>query len=154
MSAAPGPYRRILVPTDFSSVSEQAWRVARELARTTGAELVLLHVLVEAPLYSESPVSGPRLREVYESAREWATKKLEQWAAEARAAGLVVRVEARAGVPYQDILTMARSAGIDVIVLGTRGRGGVERALLGSVADRVIRLAPCPVLSVRSVEAE
>ena len=67
MSAAPGPYRRILVPTDFSSVSEQAWRVARELARTTGAELVLLHVLVEAPLYSESPVSGPRLREVYES---------------------------------------------------------------------------------------
>lgn len=154
MSAAPGPYRRILVPTDFSSASEQAWRAARELARTTGAELVLLHVLVQAPLYSESPFSGPRLREVYESAREWAAKKLEQWADEARTAGLIVRVEARAGVPYQEILTMAKSAGIDLIVLGTRGRGGVERALLGSVADRVIRLAPCPVLSVRPAAAE
>jgi nucleotide-binding universal stress UspA family protein len=154
MSAAPGPYRRILVPTDFSSTSEQAWRAAMELARTTGAELVLLHVLVEAPLYSETPFSGARLHEVYESAREWATKKLEQWAAQADAAGLVVRVEARAGVPYQEILTTARSAGIDLIVLGTRGRAGVERALLGSVADRVIRLAPCPVMSVRSAEAE
>jgi nucleotide-binding universal stress UspA family protein len=147
-------FSRILVPTDFSPSAEAAWDLAQRLAISTGAELVLLHVLVQAPLYSESPFSGPRLREVYESAREWATKKLEQWADEARAAGLVVRVEARAGVPYQDILTMARSAGIDVIVLGTRGRGGVERALLGSVADRVIRLAPCPVLSVRSVEAE
>ena len=154
MSAPLGPYRRILVPTDFSSASEEAWRAAGELARTTGAELVLLHVLVEAPLYSETPFSGARLREVYESAREWATKKLEQWAAQADAAGLVVRVEARAGVPYQEILTTARSAGIDLIVLGTRGRAGVERALLGSVADRVIRLAPCPVMSVHSAEAE
>lgn len=154
MTAPPGPFRRILVPTDFSSASEEAWRTAGKLARGIGAELVLLHVLVEAPLYSESPFAGPRVREVYESERTWAAKKLEQWADEARATGLVVRVELRTGVPYQDIVTAAGDVRADLIVIGTRGRGGVERALLGSVADRVIRLAPCPVLSVRPAQPE
>lgn len=152
MSAPPGPFGRILVPTDFSAASEAAWKTAGELARRLGAELVLLHVLVEAPLYSESPFAGARVREVYESARDWAQKKLDQWAGEARAAGLVVRVELRTGVPYRDIVTTAGDA--DLIVIGTRGRSGVERAVLGSVADRVIRLAPCPVLSVRPTPPE
>jgi nucleotide-binding universal stress UspA family protein len=124
MTARPGPFRRILVPTDFSPASEEALRTAGELARSIGAELVLLHILVEAPLYSESPFAGPRLREVYESAREWTATKLEQLAQEARATGLVVRVELRTGVPYQDIVTAAGDVRADLIVIGTLGRGG------------------------------
>lgn len=141
--------RRLLVPTDFSAAAEEAWRTARRLAQSLGAELVLVHVFVEAPLYSESPFSGRRLREVYESARGWAEEKLEQWAGEARASGLTVRTKFRTGMPYQEIVMAAGECDADLIVMGTHGRGGVERALLGSVADRVIRLAPCPVLSVR-----
>jgi nucleotide-binding universal stress UspA family protein len=83
-----GPFARILVATDFSPAAEEAWKTARQLAQSLGAEVVLLHVLVEAPLYSESPFTGARVREVYASARAWAEKQLEQWAAEARASGL------------------------------------------------------------------
>jgi nucleotide-binding universal stress UspA family protein len=145
---ARGRFARILVATDFSEASEEAWTTARSLAQSLGAELVLLHVLVEAPLYSEAPFSGPRVREVYAAARAWAEKQLERWAAEARAAGLAVRVELRSGVPYREIVKAARNKA-DLLVVGTRGLGGVERALLGSVADRVRRLASCAVLSVR-----
>ncbi|MBI4636654.1 MAG: universal stress protein [Candidatus Rokubacteria bacterium] len=70
-------------------------------------------------------------------------------AAEARAEGLPVRTQLRAGVPYREIVAIAADERADLIVIGTHGRGGVDRALLGSVADPVIRLAPCPVLSVR-----
>jgi nucleotide-binding universal stress UspA family protein len=94
-------FHRIIVPTDFSSCSEEAWRLAQRLAGMSGAELVLTHVLSEASLFREGPFIMPKVREVFEAA------------------------------------------------IGTHGRGGVDRALLGSVADRVIRLAPCPVLSVR-----
>jgi nucleotide-binding universal stress UspA family protein len=143
-----GPFPRILVATDFSPAAEEAWKTARRLAQSLGAELVLLHVLVEGPLYSESPFTGARVREVYASARAWAEKQLEQWAAEAKASGLAVRVDLRSGVPHREIVKAARNR-TDLIVVGSRGLGGVERAMLGSVADRVIRLASCPVLSVR-----
>lgn len=136
------------MPTDFSATSEEAWRSAQQLARHLNAELVLLHVFVEAPLYSESPFSGHRVREVYESGRDWVQANLLRWADEARASGLTVRTEFRAGVPYKEIVAAAGEGLGDLIVIGTHGRGGVERALMGSVADRVIRLAPCPVLSV------
>ncbi len=142
-----GSFARILVATDFSPAAEEAWKTARRLAQSLGAELVLLHVLVEGPLYSESPFTGARVREAYASARAWAEKQLEQWAAEARASGIAVRVNLRSGVPHREIVKAARPK-TDLLVVGTRGLGRVERALLGSVADRVIRMAPCPVLSV------
>ncbi len=147
---APGPFRRLLVPVDFSPPSEAAWAVARRLAGAVGAEVVLLHVTVEAPLYAEGPFTGARARDFYAAARAWAEKTLEQWAAAARAEGLAVRALVRAGVPHREILAVAGEAGIDLIVIGTHGRGGLERALIGSVADRVVRLAACPVLTVRA----
>jgi nucleotide-binding universal stress UspA family protein len=148
MTTPRSPFQRILVPTDFSAASEEAWRSAQQLARPLNAELVLLHVFVEAPLYSESPFSAQRVREVYASGRDWVQATLARWAGEARASGLTVRTEFRTGVPYKEIVAAAGEGQADLIVVGTHGRGGVERALLGSVADRVIRLAPCPVLSV------
>lgn len=143
-------YRRLLVPTDFSAQSEQAWMAARALARCLGAEVVLVHVVVEAPLFGESPWNMGRVAEVYESGRQWAEKSLEEWASAARAEGLTVRTVLRTGAPHREIVALAGDEHADMIVIGTHGRGGVDRALLGSVTDRVVRLAPCPVLTVRA----
>jgi nucleotide-binding universal stress UspA family protein len=70
--------------------------------------------------------------------------------AAARAEGRRVRTAVRVGVPYEEIVALARDERADLLVIGTRGRSGVPHALLGSVAERVVRLAPCPVLSVRA----
>jgi nucleotide-binding universal stress UspA family protein len=140
-------FYRIVVPTDFSTCSEEAWRVARSVATTSRGELVLTHVLTEAPLYRESVMT--QIRPVYEGARKWAEATLEDWVAKARAEGLNARAALRTGVPYQEVVALATDERADLIVIGTHGRGGIDRALLGSVADRVVRLAPCPVLTVR-----
>jgi len=144
-----GGLARILVPTDFSAGSEHAWTEARRLASRLGAELVLLHVLVEAPLYSEGPFTVKQTRGVFEAARKWAVDALGQWTSAAVAEGLSARWVLRTGVPYKEIVGATTRERADLIVIGTHGRGGLDRALLGSVADRVIRLAPCPVLTVR-----
>ena len=142
-------FHRILVPTDFSTCAEAAWSLARRLAGATGAELVLAHVLVETPLYAEGPFSMDRAQHVYEAARKWGEEALEDWVAKSRSGGSGARAVMRTGVPYQEIVALADGEQADLIVIGTHGRGGIDRALLGSVADRVVRLAPCPVLTVR-----
>jgi nucleotide-binding universal stress UspA family protein len=144
-----GSLARVLVPTDFSAGSEHAWNEARRLASRLGAELVLLHVLVEAPLYSEGPFTVKQTRGVFDAARKWAVNALGQWTSAAVAEGLSSRWVLRTGVPYKEIVGAVTRERADLIVIGTHGRGGLDRALLGSVADRVIRLAPCPVLTVR-----
>lgn len=115
---------------------------------------MLLHVLVEMPLYSEGPMSGARVREVYKAAAAWAEKELSSWATAAADAGLSVQTLLRTGAPHEVIVAAAVELGADLIVLGTHGRGGINRALLGSVADRVVRLAACPVLTVREPRAQ
>jgi nucleotide-binding universal stress UspA family protein len=154
MAADPGTdgFTRLLVPTDFSAGSEQAWAVARRLAARLDAELILVHVLVETPLYSEGPFTMQRARDVFDAARAWAVKTLGEWTATAASAGLSARWVVKTGVPHQEIVGAAVLERADLIVIGTRGRGGLDRALLGSVADRVIRLAPCPVVAVRETE--
>jgi nucleotide-binding universal stress UspA family protein len=149
MSGVPRLFARILVPTDFSPQSSRAWETARRLAGALGADLFLVHVLVEAPLFSEGPFAGERVREVIDSMRVWVDKSLEQWAAQARAEGLAVTTQRRTGEPYREVLAAAEEFRAELIVIGTHGRGGLDRALLGSVADRVIRVATCPVLTVR-----
>jgi len=141
---------RILLPTDFSVCAERAFSLARGLAASLGAELVLLHVLVETSPFSEGPFSSERVREVYAAVRRWAEAELAKWADAARAAGIKVRTDLRVGAPFQEIVASATEERADLVVMGTHGRGGLGRFLLGSVADRVIRLAPCPVLTVRA----
>jgi len=143
---------RILVPTDFSAGSERAWAEARRLAARLGAELVLVHVLVETPLYSEGPFTMKRARDVFDASRAWAVKTLGDWTTTAAAASISARWVLRTGVPYKEIVGAAARERADLIVIGTHGRGGLDRALLGSVADRVIRLAPCPVVTVRDTD--
>jgi nucleotide-binding universal stress UspA family protein len=142
-------FYRILVPTDFSECSQEAWKLARRMAAAPGCELVLAHVLTEVPLYGEGVLNIETARKVREGARRWAETTLEEWVGKARAEGLGARAALRTGVPHQEIVALARDERADLVVIGTTGRGGLNRALLGSVADRVVRLAPCPVLTVR-----
>jgi nucleotide-binding universal stress UspA family protein len=139
----------IVHPTDFSESAEYAEQQAVRLAHAIGGEVVLLHVAVETPLYGEGLMTPKEVCEVYDAARKWAAGALEARVAKIREHGLATRWLLRTGVPHQEIAKVATEEGADYIVIGTRGRGGIERALLGSVADRVVRTAPCPVVTVR-----
>ena len=154
---------KVLHPTDFSQCALQAESRAVELLEPLRGELVLLHVLVEAPLYSEAPFSmskahviplGERVQNVYNAHRAWAEHSLVTRARELRDRGIKTSWRLQVGVPYEEIVKVADEERVDMIALGTHGRGGLNRLLMGSVADRVIRLASCPVLTVREAKSE
>ncbi len=137
-------FEHILVATDFSEASEPAVRLAVALARDSGADLHVVHVC-EIPSYVDlaTPVdlvtpltetAEARLREVVEAVRD----------ACPGAEGLV-----ELGVPWEQILAAAAKVRADLVVLGTHGRRGFVHAVLGSVAERVVRLSRVPVLTVR-----
>jgi nucleotide-binding universal stress UspA family protein len=145
---------KILHPTDFSECAARAQTTAVDLVRRLGGEIVLLQVLVETPLYGESVLNMPTVRSVYDAQRKWAEETLEARAAELRQGGTKASWRVQIGVPFEEIVKIAEEERADMIVMGTHGRGGLNRMLLGSVAERVIRLAPCPVPTVREAIAE
>ena len=143
-------FRRILVATDFSAGSRVAFDRAVVLARAAGAPLVIAHVL--APV---GPVPGdgafPGLYEQMASAiRADGSKKLEALVSRARRARVRTKGALLEGAPHDALVRSARRHGADLIVMGTHGRTGIRRILLGSVASRVVATAPCPVLTVRA----
>jgi nucleotide-binding universal stress UspA family protein len=140
---------KILHPTDFSESAEQARAQAIRLARALGAEIILFHVSVETPLYAEGMLTAGTVQKIFDAQRKWAEEALEARAAEIRAAGLPVRWKLTVGLPFDAIVRAAEEEGADMIVMGTHGRRGLEGLLLGSVANKVVRLAGCPVLTVR-----
>jgi len=145
-------FRRIVAPTDFSECAKEAWDLAQRVAAELHSELVLVHVFVEPPLYGEPPLTPDRTWQVFEEARKWVEQELEKWAAHPRAKGTVARTLIRTGAPAEEIVALATEERADLIIMGTHGRSGVTRMLLGSVAERVIRLAASPVLIVRKPE--
>lgn len=144
---------KILHPTDFSDCAAAAQAAAVDLTQKLGSEIVLLNVLVETPLYGEGLLSAPKIQSVYDAQRKWAEEALEARAAELRGRGVKTSWRANVGVPFEEIVKIAGEERADMIVMGTHGRSGLNRVLLGSVAERVIRLAPCPVLTVRQSDA-
>ena len=86
---------------------------------------------------------------MYEAQRAWAENTLAARASEIRGAGVAAHAVVRSGVAVDEILSTAADERCELIVIGTHGRGGLSRFLLGSVADRIVRLAPCPVMTVR-----
>ena len=146
-------FKKILVGTDFSEPSDAARRTAIELARRLGAELEIVHVEEPLPAYAFSEGALPDLPRLQEEVRSWAEREVEQQAKEARAAGVPVTTAVLLGTPANAIVEAARTDGADLIVVGTHGRTGFERILLGSVAERVVRTASCPVLTVRNTPA-
>jgi nucleotide-binding universal stress UspA family protein len=140
--------KQIVCPTDFSDSATVAERQAAQLARALGAEILLVHVATEAPLWREGFVT-PELREVFGAQRRWAEKALAGRAEALKAEGITARSVVKTGAPWREIVQLAKEEHADVIVMGTQGRTGLDRLMLGSVAERVIRHAPCPVLTVR-----
>ncbi len=137
------PLGTVLHPTDFSENSEYAFRVACGLARDYKARLVLLHVMAPPMvIYAGGPVPAetwPSMDEVQEKIREL----------QGQAHDVRVETQVMEGDPVDMILRAAEETDCDVIVMGTHGRTGLGRLLMGSVAEAVIRKAPCPVLSVK-----
>jgi nucleotide-binding universal stress UspA family protein len=142
--------KNILVPTDFSDMSLQAMRYARSFAETYEARLNLLHVVDEASMYwmamgPNSIPMGPSSDELVEIAE----KEMEKFIGEHLADVADVGRKVVLGRPFAEIVKFAREEEIDLIVLCTHGRGGLQHVLLGSVTEKVVRKAPCPVLTVR-----
>jgi nucleotide-binding universal stress UspA family protein len=139
-------FTKILCPVDFSSGSRQAVHAAAQLAIERDAELVLLHVWSVPPSYAgEYTLSGEVVQHLVEDAQ----RSLEMAVAEARKTG-ARRVGAKLanGAPWQQIVDAAERERFDLIVIGTHGRTGLARVFLGSVAETVVRHAPCPVLTI------
>ncbi|HUU31406.1 MAG TPA: universal stress protein [Phycisphaerae bacterium] len=148
--------KRLLVPTDFSEHSEQAALYAVELAKRFQADEVhCIHVSdIPADLLATSAytMTGPS-QEFIEQVRQENRKNLEAFAKN-RLAGVPVRTAFLEGRPFVEIIRYARDHKIDLVVIATHGRTGLTHALFGSVAEKVVRKAPCPVLVVKRDERD
>lgn len=147
------PFHKILVPTDFSPHSEEAIRVAASLSKTFDAPLTVMTVYQPAvvPMVPEG-VMFPLPVDV-DGEVEQMKAKLHESEAVATAAGATVSCELRQGTALDEIIATAGEGSYDLIVMGTHGHSGLAHALLGSTAEKVVRNAPCAVLTVRLPEA-
>jgi nucleotide-binding universal stress UspA family protein len=140
--------QHILVPTDFSEYADYALDYAIELAKKLQAHLTFLHVIHLTPLVmGDIGISGlvPYLEEIETDAQQRMQTLLNRVHQE----GLQGETAIVQGVPFQAIVDTAENQNIDLIVMGTHGRTGLTHVLMGSVAERVVRMAPCPVLVTR-----
>ncbi|HEY2909674.1 MAG TPA: universal stress protein [Gemmataceae bacterium] len=142
--------RRILAPTDFSDNSTRAVRYAAELAAKFEAELVLLHVVQDLALVlpdavMPTPVATPNLDDMIAAAKTGIANLV----GSLNLGALNPKAEVRVGSPATEIVAAAADLKADLLCVSTHGRTGLAHFLLGSVAEKIVRHAPCPVLSVR-----
>lgn len=143
------PFRRILVPTDFSAHSRSAMALAVELAQQFDAELLLVHALapITHPLVSTATMAlSP---DVQLAMQRHCQEELDTQR-QAVPPGIKVATRVLDGVPFNEILDCATREHVDLIVIGTQGHTGFKHVLLGSTAERVVRLATVPVLTIRA----
>ncbi len=141
--------RKVLFPTDFSEASEAAWGFALSFAKEFRAEVVLLHVVPEPPRLAEAYEMGFTPERFTQAAIEEARHLMADMIAKAADWEVRITPQVRQGVEFREIIQAAREAAADLIVMGTHGRTGLAHALIGSVAEKVVRKAPCPVLTVK-----
>lgn len=143
---------KILFPTDFSTGSFHALPYATDLSRHYNAKLYILHVIYDFTKATDSHIPHVSMDELYREMTEWAKKELETCCIEEIRAITNVEKIVLKGIPYEEIIKFAAKEKIDMIVMGTYGRVGLERFIFGSTAERVVRRAPCPVMTVRIPE--
>jgi nucleotide-binding universal stress UspA family protein len=146
---------RILVPTDFGKSSENALTYALAFAQKFGARVWLLHVVQDVTLFIPeavftTPPPVPPVEQFIAAARA----ALERAVKGLKVDGVTVQPEVGVGPPADEIVRYAKGNAIDLIVMGTHGHTGLAHVVLGSVAEKVVRMAPCPVLVVRDSERE
>jgi nucleotide-binding universal stress UspA family protein len=146
---------RILVPTDFSKHSQNALTYAVAFAEKFGAELYLLHIVQDLAVFLPDAVTaGPPVLPPTEQLTSAVASALERIIKDNHLEHLNIKPEVREGTPFYEIVRFAKEMNIDLIVMGTHGRAGLAHVLLGSVTEKVVRKAPCPVLTVRDPEHE
>jgi len=147
--------KHILVATDFGEPADAALAYGRELARTYGATLHVVHIVDDVYLRLGGDAYVAVLPDLQRDAELAAQAHLDALLVDNDPDPLPVKkVTLTSAAPATAIVDYARSNGIDLIVIGTHGRGAVAHLLMGSVAERVVRTAPCPVLTVRHPEHE
>ncbi|MBP7146794.1 MAG: universal stress protein [Acidobacteria bacterium] len=139
-------WKTILAPIDFSEPSRHGVHVARDLARQTGARLVVLHVVVDVLPALLPDVAGFRYDEIVSALAQRTAASLPEFFPESEREGLDVSFRVEFGVPHNEIIRAAEELPADVIVIATHGRSGAMHLLIGSVTEKVVRRAPCPVL--------
>ena len=147
--------KTVLVPTDFSDASESALRYGKAMAEEFGASLHVVHVMEDLLAHAwaaEVYVSSmPQLRDEIEKESR---QRLGALLTEAERKAFRAETALLAGNPFLEIIRYAKAHGVDLIVMGTHGRGPIAHMLLGSVAEKVVRKSPCPVLTVRDSQHE
>ena len=146
--------KKVLVPTDFSDSARQAFRYGISFAKEYGAEVVLLHVVENLTVGYASDLFPVPMAEVFQEISGYAKTELAKLAAEAKEKGVEATELVAQGKPSAEIVRYAAENAVDMIVLGTHGKGMLDQALFGSTTERVVRRAPCPVLTVRTAEHE
>ena len=147
-------FARVLIPTDGSDAAQPAVDAAIELAETHGATLHVLHIVDQPTSVSGMGEGVPGLDNLLDALEKEGQKATTDVAARAKDRGIETTTAVRQGNPHDDILSYAEENDIDVIVMGTHGRTGVKRALLGSVTEDIVRHSEIPVLTVHRAPEE
>ena len=143
------PIRRILFPTDFSEHADYAWPYALQFAQEFGAQVHLLHVVARPPRVSESYAMNFDPEKFTQALTQEASATLARLHQIAQDRNVESQTAVRVGIDFHEIIDYARTNQIDLIVMATHGRTGLAHALVGSVAEKVVRKAPCPVLTIK-----
>jgi nucleotide-binding universal stress UspA family protein len=150
--------KNILVPTDFSEYSKYALNYAIAFAQNFKARIILIHITPEREMDSIRQVSTylqpGKLEELLRRRESEDRRQLEEFIPPELKKGMEVETVHKVGMPFLEIIRTAKERGVDLIVIGTHGRSGLSHMLFGSVAENVVRQAPCPVLSIRHPEHE
>jgi nucleotide-binding universal stress UspA family protein len=147
------PLKRILVPTDFSEPAKEAFKAAVELAQHFSAQLLMVHVVPPVPVPYQPLVSPTPAFDITSYLQELvkASKDtLQNYVTENVPEGIPATISVTAGDPAYEILRLAKELESDIIVIATHGHGGWRHFLFGSVAEKVVRQAPCPTLVVHA----
>ncbi len=146
---------RILIPTDFSKFSQVALNYASAFAEKFAAELYLLHVIQDLAVFipdmiTVAPPPVPTVEQMTKAVQEAFDRLIK----DNRLERFQIHRDVREGTPFYEIVRYAKEQNIDLIIMGTHGHTGLTHMLLGSVTEKVVRKAPCPVLTVRHPEHE
>ena len=146
--------KRILVPSDFSEPARKALVYAVEFAKAYEAEIILCHVM-EPPIYPVSiSVGAVSVPPIGDEMRQHTKEQLELLRTTEIGSKIASRIAVAEGKPFLEIVQLARSEGVDMIIISTHGHTGLKHVLVGSTTEKIVRKAPCPVLCVRQKERE
>jgi nucleotide-binding universal stress UspA family protein len=141
---------KILFPTDFSDHSKHAFSYALSFAKEYGANICMVHVIEDVQYLANAYMFDVPMMPSFADVEQNRLKEMQEFIdREVTDSDIQVQKVVRHGRPFVEIIQIARDENVDLIVIATHGRGGLEHVLFGSTAEKVVRKAPCPVLSIR-----